>query len=239
MLLRRAVHSIPLLLILWWIAACSRDRPPEAAVGVAPQVSLQKDEIGWVMYEMPTVGFRLALPPHWQRVDLDRKEFDAQFRDMFEDRHLQTMIGDRHELAVRGVKFRALDPGTLRGDYATNVNVIRQAVLPEFDLESELAAVVQRREAKPEVTKPIQKKRMKAVSGVRVRLSYKMFVASPDGPPRKLAITQFLAHCSGELYAITVGSSLIWRRVQNPPLTKSDVVSVCWIETSYLPPEVL
>ena len=105
--------------------------------GVARKSLLQKDEIGWVMYEMPTAGFRLALPRlATSRLGPKGIRRRSSATMLEKNRHLQTMIGDRHELAVKGVEFRSIDPGTLRDDYATNVNVVRQAVRPEFDLES-------------------------------------------------------------------------------------------------------
>jgi hypothetical protein len=109
---------VPAALVVLLLAACGASAGTAAKSTPTPGPSL---EPGWKLYSVSAEGFAIALPPNWEKVDLNLTSADAAAA--FKDNPAFVKFLQGIQLN-KYIKFFGVDKQTVASDFATNVNVV-------------------------------------------------------------------------------------------------------------------
>jgi hypothetical protein len=107
---------VPAALVVLLLAACGASAGTAAKSTAAPSL-----EPGWKLYSVSAEGFAIALPPNWEKVDLNLTSADAAAA--FKDNPAFVKFLQGIQLN-KYIKFFGVDKQTVASDFATNVNVV-------------------------------------------------------------------------------------------------------------------
>ena len=148
---------------------------------------------GWTAHEVTADGFRLGLPPEWQKVAPG--EVDASLAALRQDNpELAEMIegqvaGSLNEL-VRFFAFDTRSP-TLAEEFATNINVVVEPLPSGVDFEQYLEANLSQLRQVPTVTVNLEKDDL-ALPGGRAALINSSFTLNSPAGGEQIAVRQYL-----------------------------------------------
>jgi hypothetical protein len=125
---------VPAALVALLLAACGASAGTAAKSTPTPAPSL---EAGWKLYSVSAEGFAIALPPNWDKVDLNLSSADAAAA--FKDNPAFVKFLQGIQLN-KYIKFFGVDHQTLTGDFATNVNVVSVPVPDSATLDQVVTA---------------------------------------------------------------------------------------------------
>lgn len=185
---------------------------PVAAATPAPEVVLTSTvESGWVLYQMTTSRFALALPPGWQRLDLSPDglqtsaaivgDLNPKFASVVSSQALRQMVAS-------GVKFYAMDvtPQGLAGRFPASVNVMKMDAGVALPLDSLVPAMLSQIQAMADADVPVTHRRL-AFNGVQAEeFKYTVTMAIPMGEPVRLVTSQYMIMDGTMVYAVTLGA---------------------------------
>jgi hypothetical protein len=176
-----------------------------------------KAEQRWPLYEVPTEGFALELPPDWRKFNMNPATFDVELQKAIKQNpEFEPLLsGLRHQLAS-GIKFFGFDVSSAKTGFATNVNVLPILVPPGGTLDMAIPVVLKELASVPSITKPISHERVKSATGECERFRYKFDMKSPKGQNNTLAITQFIFIKDGAGFTVTL-TTLSDREAQCTP----------------------
>ena len=164
-------------------------------------------ETGWILYQKPTAGFAIALPPTWEQVDLDAENVDTIMDAVGETNpELATLLkGQGRSLIASGFKFWGFDltPEAAKAGFLTNVNVLKQPLTIKASLDFYVQATLTQLESLSNVIKPISHQRVKLAGSDAEEMRYQMKVAGITGKTVTAAATQYLLIREKDVYVIT------------------------------------
>jgi hypothetical protein len=148
---------------------------------------------GWTTQELTADGFRLGLPPEWQKVAPG--DIDASLETLRKDNpELAEMIegqvaGSLNEL-VRFFAFDTRSP-TLAQEFATNINVVVEPLPSGIDFAQYLEANLSQLRQVPTVTVTLEDDDL-AMPGGRSALISSLFTLNSSGGGQEIAVRQYL-----------------------------------------------
>jgi hypothetical protein len=148
---------------------------------------------GWTAHEVTADGFRLGLPPEWQKVAPG--EVDASLETLRKDNpELAEMVegqveGSLNEL-VRFFAFDTRSP-TLAQEFATNINVVVEPLPSGIDFAQYLEANLSQLRQVPTVTVSLDDDDL-ALPGGRAALISSLFTLNSPSGGQEIAVRQYL-----------------------------------------------
>lgn len=146
----------------------------------------------WTTHDLTAEGFRLDLPPGWQKVSPG--EVDASFEalrasnpDLAEQ--IESQAGNLNEL-VRFFAFDTRSP-TLAQEFATNVNVVVEPLPGGVDFAGYLDANLTQLRQVATVTVTVEDENI-ALPGGRAAVINSVFTLNAPTGEREVAVTQYL-----------------------------------------------
>jgi hypothetical protein len=203
--MRRALLLASILVLVGATACRKRGPAVDPSQGTLRPVPKARAESGWPLYEVPAEGFALALPPDWRQFDMNPATFEARFQEMLKKNpELEGMHENLRQQVAKGIKFFGLHESTINTGFATNVNVLRLHQPAEAALDMIAADTLRHLEGVPNVSQPIEHRRVKMVVGESERIRVKMTMQPPRGQTVALAMAQFLFVEGTDAYAVTL-----------------------------------
>jgi hypothetical protein len=184
---------------------------PTAPTTPAPAMSAPTLEPGWTRYEKAEEGFSIALPPRWEQIDMDPQTLEASLDAVSEQNpELATVLeGQARNLVVSGIKFFGFDmtPSALATGYATNVNVLVQALGLEMSVDVFAQVSVAQLKNMDMVEGEVSQRRVNLAGGEGVELKYRWKLTTPIGEAITVAVTQYAVIRGEDAYVISFGTT--------------------------------
>jgi hypothetical protein len=183
-----------------------------SVIGPAAAVTTKTKALGgnWTEYQKVEEGIALALPQGWAQLDLDAQTLNASM-DVIAKKNPEMALmleGQAKNLIMNGVKFfgfHATPEATAQG-YATNVNVIKQAMPADFSLDVMVQATIAQMENMSTIQGPISHQRVKTRQWSGEEMHYTMTMNSENDAVLEIAITQYMVLYKQNCYIITMGA---------------------------------
>jgi hypothetical protein len=176
----------------------------------------------WTNYEPANAGFSLALPPSWQPLDRDTvKPFLEQGLKQLQDKNSQISSSLATQVqtvfASSYIKFFGFDSLNL-GGFATNVNVLRQAIGASITLDAYVKLNLSQIGTVIKLAKPVEQKKASLAVGEAVQLQYQWDLTVPaTGQPVNITTLQYMLIYNKNAYIVTF-TGLTDELEQNLPL---------------------
>ncbi len=162
-------------------------------------------ENGWPVYEVPTEGFALAIPPDWRELEIDPEKFEANYQAMLKQNpHLKALIGDTRQKVTSGIKFLGMEESSLKTGLMMNVNVIRLPSPPWTTLDSAVEDVVKHLENLPTGTMQFSHNRVKMAMGEGEKFRCTTTMQTPAGQTIIIASTQFVFVAGTNVFVLSM-----------------------------------
>jgi hypothetical protein len=185
-------------------------------------------EPDWIRYEKAEDGFSIALPPRWEQIDMDPQTLGASLDAISEENpELATVLeGQARNLVVSGIKFFGFDmtPGAVTAGFATNVNVLRQALGVEMSLDVFVQVSVAQLKNADIAEGEVSQRRVNLAGGEGAELKYRWKLTTPLGETITVAVTQYAVIRGEDVYMVSFGAladqaeryeDLFWRIAQS------------------------
>ncbi len=182
---------------------------PTAAAEVVVTSTL---ESGWTLYAMQTSKFALALPPSWERLDLNPSALETGLGIVGEQNpKLKAMFSSQtvRGLAAAGIRFYGFDPSpeSLASGSPTSVNVLKIGVGASFPLDSLVPLTLQQLKNIADPATPITHRRVSLSNVEAEEIKYQAKLTSVTGQQLPLMLTQFLMVDGTTEYVVTCGTA--------------------------------
>jgi hypothetical protein len=186
--------------------------PGATAVPIATEVVLTSTlPSGWILYELQTSKFALALPSEWKRLDLSPGglenslavvgELNPNYKGVLSGQTLRNLI-------TSGFRFYALDlsPEALSARFPVSVNVLKLDVGIALPLDSVVSLVLEQLKNTADSTVPITHRRVTLSNIQAEEIKYGAKLATLTGAPFIFMVTQYVFLNGTIEYVITFGS---------------------------------
>ena len=164
-----------------------RSSDSDKTVGSAPI------PVGWTTHTVSADGFKLELPPEWNRVEAGTvdESLDAVRKDNPElAQVIESQLSGSLSTFVKFFAFDTRSP-TLAEEFATNANVVVESLPAGVEFDEYLQANISQLRAVPKVSVSLEDDNV-ALPGGRAALIRSTFTLnSPDGE-RQVSVTQYI-----------------------------------------------
>lgn len=148
---------------------------------------------GWSTHTLEADGFKLALPPKWQRIEPG--EVDSALDELRADNPeiaelIQSQLAGSLSSLVRFFAFDTESP-TLAEEFATNVNVVVEPLPTDVEFDQYLEANLSQLRQLPGVTVALENGNL-SLPGGRAALIKSVFTLNSPSGPRQIDVTQYL-----------------------------------------------
>jgi len=179
-----------------------------AQVGAASVVTSTLKN-GWILYQVESEGFAMALPPEWIQISLDPQAFDAalkvvgeqnpEFKQFFSSETMRSLLAS-------GLKFYAfdLDPKALTLGLPPSTNVIKLELPFSVPLDSYVAINLKQIESIADPSVPVVHQRVDLFNVEAEEFKYKMTMAGAVGKTVSSQVVQYLLVDGQIAYVITL-----------------------------------
>ena len=169
-------------------------------------------ESGWTLYSMKTSGFALALPPGWERLDLNPSalatglsivgERNPKLKELFSSQTLR-------ELAAAGIRFYGFDPSpqSLASGSPTSVNVLKLEIGVSLPLDPLVSLTLEQLKGMADPATPITHRRVTLSNVEAEEIQYREKLTSVTGEQVQLRLMQFLMVDGTTEYVVTCATS--------------------------------
>lgn len=174
---------------------------------------------GWTLYNGEDGSFALALPPTWQKIDLDPQTLDSSLAEVrSHNPDWAHLLGEQApDLLQSGIKFYALEvdseaapgpkgtppPQGAAARFPPNLNVIVQPLKSGETLEAYVQLNRRQMESLEGVTAPVSVRAVKLADEPAQRLRYTMSMGLPGGTEGQLQFTQYFVMQEQKVYVLT------------------------------------
>lgn len=162
---------------------------------------------GWILYEKPTEGYALALPPSWEQIDMDPEAIE-DLLDAFSK--LNPDIGDWLEeqarsLMAAGLGFFAIDPDPagVKAGFLTNCNILKQRLNIKASLNFYVQTTIPQLESLSNIAGPVTHRRVQVAGIEAEELKYQLSMSTATRKTVRVAATQFLVIRDKDMYVIS------------------------------------
>jgi hypothetical protein len=198
----KMILGLILMLLTLSILACNL-----SATKSTSTPSTGKLEDGWVLYKNEASGFAIALPPTWDKIDIDPQTINAAIDDLGDTNpELASFLkGQASSLIASGAKFFGFDGAqdTSKTGFATNVNILVQSMGMEVTLDYYMQVNVAQLDSTSYVVKPISEQRVEVAAGEAGELRYKLSLTGQAGQPLTVSTLQYIVVDGKKAYVIT------------------------------------
>ncbi len=182
--------------------------PPTPTPSPIPPTATPAIEAGWKVFEKPAAGYAIALPPGWDRLDMDRETWNA-FIDDFKQQNPQlatTLEQLRASTQSDAIKFQGVDfsPEAMAVDFATNVNVQRSRLPAQVSLDVFVENSLQELENMMPLAAPPSRRRVDLPAGEAEEVTYSAQMNMPTGEAEPLTFMQYVLVQGSFAYIITL-----------------------------------
>jgi hypothetical protein len=156
--------------------------------------SSDRDENGWPLYRNQEAGFAIALPPTWQKTEMDPAKYEAILRDAqrYNPELRYFMARDRAQGAASELKFLGVETASVNTSFTTNVTVTRTRYPVKYTLDQMVAIYSNDMEGSEMVlTKPVFHERTQIAAGDAERWRFTMVADGPGGQTSRFENAQF------------------------------------------------
>jgi len=162
---------------------------------------------GWILYEKPTEGYALALPPSWEQIDLHPEAIE-DILDAFGK--LNPEIGDLleeqiHSQMAAGLGFLAvdLDPAGVKAGFPTNCNIFKQQLNIKASLNFYVQTTIPQLESLSNIAGPVTHRRVQVAGFEAEEFEYQLSMSTATKKTVRIAVTQFLVIRDRDMYVIS------------------------------------
>jgi hypothetical protein len=166
---------------------------------------------GWYFYDGSPDGFAVALPPSWQRVNLDQASLDSYLQTL-KDKNPKLATAFQamsSQLSGSPVKFFAVDSSAqaVASNYVTTMNVVRESLSTDVPLDTyaQTNLNVLSRSGLP--NKPPAHRRVQFTAGAAEEVKYQITVTSAGDVKITVSLLQYLLVHSKSGYVVTFGNT--------------------------------
>lgn len=168
-------------------------------------------EAGWKFYDVGSEGFAMALPPNWQKVDLDRNALATYIQTLKEKnpKFATAFAGMSEQLLVSQIKFFALDVSqqAVAANYLTSMNALREQLPSEMSLDAYVQANLSNLSKAGLPTKPPARKRVTLAAGAAEELKYQSAITMSGNEKITISALQYILVRGSFGYIVTFGTT--------------------------------
>jgi hypothetical protein len=161
---------------------------------------------GWLLYEKPTEGFALTLPPDWKHYDRTKESVEEMLKKA-EQRNPEMghSVGGLEAQLAQAYSFFGVDEQTLGTGLATSVNIgkLKMTDAGITTLEDGVQQGLRQLEQLTNVAKPIAHERLQLNGSEAERIQYTATLVLAKGEPVRARITQYMLLHGGYQFAVT------------------------------------
>ena len=172
---------------------------PEPTMTATAVSGLVQSELanGDVLYELPAVGFSIALPEEWQAVDLEKMDFSEIMAEVgSQNENLDGVFTTDYmrNLVAAGIKFYAVNvsPDSLRSVTPATINVVQQDLPFALTLAQYVDVNLSQLEQIFDLTSEIEQEELMLGDVPVVRITYTTNLVNLLGQPMEILNAQYL-----------------------------------------------
>ena len=177
---------------------------PEPTTTPAPETRSD----GWTVYTMEEDGFTVALPPEWQRLEMDPAKMQAAVGQVAENNpeFSKMLTQQAQSILATGVSFYGFDLSleSVQSRFITNISILKAPLDVDVDLDVVAQLNVNQIEMLPGVQKPVENTAVELPAGDAHRLRYTMKMNMASGEETNAAFTQYIFLEDGIIYVMTM-----------------------------------
>jgi hypothetical protein len=184
--------------------------PSEAPQPDGGETATSTLDSGWILYEVTTESFAIALPPTWEQLDLSAAgmedtlavmgERNPEFGQFFSSQYLRGLL-------AAGIKFYGLDMSeeSFANGFPTSVNVIKLDLGLDMPLDLFVNVNLQQVESLANPDYPVTHERIQIGDMEAEEFSYQAQITDPLGDSIDMWLNQYLLLDGPVAYVITLG----------------------------------
>lgn len=185
-------------------AACNKITTIETTPEGAQPAPEAEEE--WPVFKFPQEGYSISLPLLWRTFDMNPATFATTYEDTFRQNPQlrDTLLYLRKNHVGSDVKLFAIDGGTMKTNFTTNLNVMHTRESRETTLDEVMKKNLKELETTSVVSKPITHSRIKMQAGEGERIHFKLSITLPNGRWARVDSTSFVYVSGRDQFTITL-----------------------------------
>lgn len=182
-----------------------------SATSAVPTVTPRSLEAGWRFYDASPEGFAMALPPSWQKINLDRDFITTYFQTLKDKnpKFASAFEGVSNQLLASQIKFFAIDASqqAISGNYLTSMNALREPLPFEMSLDSYAQANLTNLSKSGLPSKTPTHRRVTFAAGAAEEIKYQANALSAGSQKIIVSVLQYALVHGKSGYVITFGTT--------------------------------